>query len=80
VLLRVGSGHINFYDQPPKDSGRGVVHHLGISTENLEALVERMKARGVEFRKGITTFGPLKYIMAAGPDGVLFELFETDAV
>ena len=80
VMLRLGAGHMNFYEQPPKDSGRGVVHHLGIRTDDLEALVDHMKARGFEFRKGITTFGPLKYVMAAGPDGILFELFETDAV
>jgi catechol 2,3-dioxygenase-like lactoylglutathione lyase family enzyme len=80
VLLRLGSAHINFYDQPPKDAGRGVLHHLGIRTNDLEALVERMKAKGFEFRKEITDLGVLKYVMAAAPDNVLLELFETKAL
>ncbi len=79
VLIRIGSAHINFYDQPPKDAGRGVVHHLGIRTNDLAALVERMKSRGFEFRKPITDLGALKYVMAEGPDGILLELFETDS-
>ena len=78
VLLRIGSAHINFYDQPPKDTGRGVVHHLGIRTTDLAALVVHMKSHGFEFRKDITEVGRLKYVMAAGPDGILLELFETD--
>ncbi|MGH7820160.1 MAG: VOC family protein [Candidatus Binatia bacterium] len=78
VLLKLGDAHINFYDQPPKDSGRGAVHHLGIRTDNLCALVARMKSKGFEFRKDITDLGPLKYVMASAPDGVLLELFQTD--
>jgi hypothetical protein len=39
VLLRLGSAYINFYDQPPKNSGRGIVHHLGIRTTDLASLV-----------------------------------------
>ena len=80
VLLRLGSACLNFYDQPPKDSGRGAVHHLGIRTDDLEALIRHMKERGFQFRKGITDAGPLRYVMAAAPDGVLLELFETDAL
>jgi catechol 2,3-dioxygenase-like lactoylglutathione lyase family enzyme len=78
VLVRIGSAYINFYDQPPKDAGRGVVHHLGIRTNDLAGLVERMKSRGFEFRKPISDLGALKYVMAAGPDGILLELFQTD--
>jgi len=80
VLLRVGSACINFYDQPPRDAGRGVVHHLGIRTDNLEVLMAHMRSKGFEFRKEMTIVGPLKYVMAAGPDGILLELFETDAL
>ncbi len=79
VLLRLGAAHINFYDQPPKDTGRGVMHHLGIRTANLEALVASMKQKGFEFRKEIADLGTFKYVMAAAPDGVLLELFETNA-
>jgi len=78
VLLRIGWAYINFYDQPPKDTGRGVVHHLGIRTTDLAGLVGHMKSHGFEFRKEITNVGRLKYVMAAGPDGILLELFETD--
>ena len=79
VLIRIGGGHINFYDQPPKDSGRGAVHHLGIRTDDLAALVAHMEARGFQFRKTITDLGVLKYVMAQAPDGILLELFETSA-
>ena len=77
VLLRLGSAYINFYEQPPKDTGRGVVHHLGIRTNDLPGLVAHMSSKGFEFPKEITNLGSLKYIMAAGPDGILLELFET---
>ncbi len=78
VLLRLGSAYINFYDQPPKDTGRGIVHHLGIRTTDLVRLVGHMKNQGFSFRKEITDLGPLKYVMVSGPDGILLELFETD--
>jgi catechol 2,3-dioxygenase-like lactoylglutathione lyase family enzyme len=80
VLIRIGAGHINFYDQSPKDSGRGAVHHLGIRTDDLAALVAHMKAKGFQFRKAITDVGVLKYVMAEAPDGILLELFETSAL
>jgi catechol 2,3-dioxygenase-like lactoylglutathione lyase family enzyme len=76
VLLRLGGGHLNFYDQSPKVEGRAL-HHLGIRTDDLGALVERMEAKGFRFRKGITDLGVLRYVMAGGPDGQLLELFET---
>ena len=79
VLLRIGSAYINFYDQPPRDAARGVVHHLGIRTNDLAALVEHMRSQGVAFRKEITDLGSLEYVMVAGPDGILLELFETYA-
>lgn len=76
VMIWIGSSKINFYDQPPKDQGRGAIHHLGIETEDLEALVAHMKSKGFQFIKEIKSFGPLKYIMAAAPDNLLLELFE----
>ena len=79
VLLRLGSGHINFYDQPPRDSGRGSIHHLGIGTDDLGALVAYMEEKGFKFRKPITDLGNLKYVMAEGPDRVLLELFEAES-
>ena len=76
VMIKIGNSKINFYDQPPKDQGRGAVHHLGIETENIEELVAHMKNKGFKFRKPITNLGIFKYVMAEGPDHVLFELFE----
>jgi catechol 2,3-dioxygenase-like lactoylglutathione lyase family enzyme len=76
MMIQIGSSKINFYDQPPKDQGRGAIHHLGIETDDLEALVEHMKSKGFQFIKKIKKLGPWKYVMAEAPDNVLLELFE----
>lgn len=78
VFLRIGRGRLHLYDQGPRDQGRGAVHHLGMQVDDLPALVERLKATGVEFRKPIADFVFWKYVMAPAPDGVLLELFEVD--
>jgi hypothetical protein len=80
VLIRIGAGHINFYDQPPRDFGRNAVHHLGICTDDIFALVDHMEMKGFKFRTPIRDFGDLKYIMLEGPDRVLIEIFENKAV
>jgi len=36
-----------------------------------------MEAKGYRFRRPIKDFGTMKYAMAAAPDDVLLELFET---
>ncbi len=79
LLIRIGTGHINFYDQTPRDFGRNAIHHLGIYTDDIVALVAHMKAKGLEFRTPIRDFGELKYIMLEGPDRVLIEVFESSA-
>lgn len=76
VLIAIGSGKINLYDQPPKDHGRGAFHHLGIETDDLNALVEHMKGKGYSFRGPIKDYGTWRYIMAEAPDNVLLELFQ----
>jgi len=76
VMISIGTSKINFYEQPPKDLGRGVVHHLGIETEDIEALVAHMTKKGFEFKKPIKNLGIWKYVMAEGPDHILLELFE----
>jgi catechol 2,3-dioxygenase-like lactoylglutathione lyase family enzyme len=78
VFMRVGSGRIHFYDQPPKFSGRGSIHHFGIQTDDIEGVVNKMKAAGVLFTKDITDAGFWKYIMVPAPDDILVELFEVD--
>ena len=76
AMIQIGASKINFYDQAPKDKGRGVVHHLGIETDNIEALVAHMKRKGHRFTNQIKKQGLWKYIMVEGPDHILFELFE----
>lgn len=78
VFMRIGNGRLHLYDQAPKNPGRGSIHHFGIQTDDIEGVVSDMKAKGVEFKKGITDFGFWKYIMVPAPDDILIELFEVD--
>ena len=78
VFMKVGNGRIHFYDQPPKFSGRGSIHHFGIQTDDIEGVVKKLKSKGVVFRKEITDAGFWKYIMVPAPDDILIELFEVD--
>ena len=78
VFMRIGRGGLHLYDQPPRDTGRGAVHHIGIRSDDLRALVARMTEAGVRFRSEIREFGTWRYIMCAAPDDVLLELFEFD--
>ncbi len=78
VFMRIGKGKIHFYDQPPRLSGRGSIHHFGIQTDDIEGVVSRLKSKGVVFNKGITEAGFWKYIMVPAPDDILIELFEVD--
>ena len=78
VFMRVGKGRLHFYDQPPNHSGRGSIHHFGIQTENLEAMVTKLKSNSILFQKEATDLGHWKYIMVPAPDDILIELFEID--
>ena len=46
VFMRIGSGGLHLYDQAPRDEGRGAVHHIGIRSDDLRALVARLKEQG----------------------------------
>jgi catechol 2,3-dioxygenase-like lactoylglutathione lyase family enzyme len=76
IMVAIGDGRLNFYDQAPRELGRNAVHHLGLQVDGLAELVGRMVAGGVEFRSSIRELPELDYIMVAAPDGVLLELFE----
>ena len=76
LMIRVGEGMINFYDQAPRDNGRNAVHHLGFQVDDLADLVTQMRASGMQLRTPIRELAELDYIMIEGPDGVLLELFE----
>ena len=78
VFMKIGHGRLHFYDQPPKNPGRGSIHHFGIQTDNIEEVVEKLKSGGVAFKKGITDLGFWKYVMVPAPDDILIELFQVD--
>jgi len=78
IFMKVGTGKIHFYDQPPKNVGAGSIHHFGIQTDDLGRDYQRMKAEGVAFNKEVVDLGYMKYIMVPAPDNVLIELFEVN--
>lgn len=76
VRLRLGNGFIHLYEQPPKAPRGGVIHHIGIETDDLEALVARMKGHGHEFRNPIRSQAKFAYVITTGPDDLMIELFQ----
>jgi catechol 2,3-dioxygenase-like lactoylglutathione lyase family enzyme len=76
VRLALGRGFIHLYDQPPRGTRGGAIHHLGIETDQLDALVARLRANGFELRNPIRDEPKFRYVMVAGPDDLLVELFE----
>ncbi len=77
VRLALGSAFLVIYDQPPKAPRGGAVHHLGIATDDLDALVAKMKANGFAFRNSIHDDPKFRYVMVSGPDDLLIELFQS---
>ena len=78
VFMKIGNGRIHFYAQPPKNPGRGSIHHFGIQTDDIGETVQKMKTAGIVFKKDISDQGFWKYIMVPAPDEILIELFEVD--
>lgn len=78
VVIGVGSGRINIYDQPPRDSGRGPVHHLGVRVPGLRDAWQKMQADGLSSPNGLREQDGWRYVMVAAPDNLLIELFEFD--
>jgi len=78
VFLRIGEGRLHLYAQPPRDGGKGAVHHLGFRTNDLGALQRRLLAMGTAFRGPIRDFAGWRYLMCPAPDDVLLELFQID--
>ena len=76
VRLDLGGLALHIYDQPPRSADRGLMHHLGMLTDELDTLVTHMQANGVTFRKGITEAAAFRYVMCAAPDDILLELYE----
>jgi catechol 2,3-dioxygenase-like lactoylglutathione lyase family enzyme len=78
VFMKIGSGRIHLYAQPPRDNGKGSIHHIGIRTNDLAGLRDRLLQMGVRFRSGVREFGTWRYLMYPAPDQVLIELFEIE--
>jgi catechol 2,3-dioxygenase-like lactoylglutathione lyase family enzyme len=76
VRVALGNSFVQIYDQPPKAPRGGAVHHLGIETDDLDALVSKMKDRGFRFRNPIRDEPEFRYVMISGPDELLMELFQ----
>ncbi len=77
VFMTVGSGRLHLYDQPPKNRNQAVVHHLGVQTDEIEAVVERLRLMGVSVT-AIREEPDASYAMAEGPDHLLIEIFQPD--
>jgi catechol 2,3-dioxygenase-like lactoylglutathione lyase family enzyme len=75
VFLRVGQGRLHLYAQPPKHPGPATVHHLGLETNELHSLVQRLRGAGVSVTD-VRELPDASYAMAQGPDGLLLELFQ----
>jgi catechol 2,3-dioxygenase-like lactoylglutathione lyase family enzyme len=76
VFIRLGSGRLHLYDQPPRHAGSGSVHHIGIQTDDIQGVLGRLAGRGVVPRKPVAEFGFWRYVMVEALDGLLIELFE----
>ena len=76
VRLALGNAFLHVYDQPPKGVRDGPVHHLGIQTDDLDELVSRMEEQGFHFRNPVRDELKFRYVMIAGPDDLLIELFQ----
>jgi catechol 2,3-dioxygenase-like lactoylglutathione lyase family enzyme len=76
VFIRIGDGRLHLYDQPPRHSGAGSIHHFGIRTDDMAGMLERLRQHDVQLRKPVTELVGWRYVMVPAPDGVLIELFE----
>lgn len=76
VRLDIGGNAIHVYDQSPRGAGRDLVHHLGILTDDLDALVRHMEEQGVQFPRAIREANSFRYTMCEAPDGLLLELYQ----
>ncbi len=82
VMVAIGDGRLNLYDQPPPTpggGGRSAVHHLGVQVRDAGALEAALRAAGVPLRRGVREGEGFRYLMLEAPDGVLVEAFEAQA-
>ena len=65
-------------ESAPTPSGTGYCH-LGLRTDNLEAAVDELKAKGVKFVQEITVQPGFKVSFLLGPENILIELLEVSS-
>ena len=78
VLLAIGTGRLNIYDQAPKNQASGAIHHIGVRIRNLRDVWQRLQADGLSSPNGLREHDGWCYVMVAAPDNILVELFEFD--
>ncbi|MEU4344029.1 VOC family protein [Nocardia sp. NPDC023852] len=77
VFLRIVSGRIHLYDQPPNRLGQGFVHRVGVPTDELASVADRVRAMGYSVTD-IWVEPTASYAMAQGPDDLLIEILQPD--
>ena len=75
VFITVGERRLHLYDQEPRDSGRGSVHHLGVRVENLPAIADRLRMAGASLSSGIREFPEFRDVMTSAPGRGFVEVF-----
>ena len=78
VLIGVGAGRINIYDQSPRRRARNAMHHIGVRVAGLRDVWQRLVTHGVTSPGGLREHEGWRYVMIEAPDGILVELFEFD--
>lgn len=78
VMLAIGTGRLNIYDQAPKDRARGPIHHIGLRVTNLRHVWKRLQEDDLASPNGLREHEGWRYVMVAAPDNILVELFEFD--
>ncbi|HEX3430997.1 MAG TPA: VOC family protein [Rhizomicrobium sp.] len=67
---------IGLHPQPPKPSAQSHPISIGLGVESLEAAMEELKARGIEFPAAIVEDPPVRIAHFAGPAGMPIYLVE----
>jgi catechol 2,3-dioxygenase-like lactoylglutathione lyase family enzyme len=67
---------IGLHPQPAKPSAESRPVSIGLGVESLEAAMEELKARGVDFPSAIVDDPPVRIVHFAGPAGVPIYLVE----
>ncbi|MCB0868986.1 MAG: VOC family protein [Solirubrobacterales bacterium] len=77
VFMKVGTGRLHLYDQPPRNLDQAVVHHLGVQTDRIDEVVKRLRAMNISVTD-VRSEPDASYAMAKGPDNLLVEIFQPD--